>query len=99
MFFDFIFKFWGGETMFFGFLYAKPSRNYVKKSVLEAKRAKLNLKSEHGHVHHVPKAPSEGDMLQKTKDLSSWTGLGRSGHDRSQSFGKISYVSVPKLRF
>ena len=33
------------------------------------------------------------------KDLSSWTGLGRSGHDRSQSFGSISHVSVPKLNF
>ena len=31
------------------------------------------------------------------KDLSSWTGLGRSGHDRSQSFGPISHVSGPKL--
>ena len=33
------------------------------------------------------------------KDLSSWTGLGRSGHDRSQSFSKKSYVSVPKHSF
>ena len=33
------------------------------------------------------------------KDLSSWTGLGRSGHDRSQSFGQISHVSGLKLSF
>ena len=33
------------------------------------------------------------------KDLSSWTGKSRSGHDRSQSFGSISHVSGPKLSF
>ena len=33
------------------------------------------------------------------KDLSSWSGLGRSGHERSQSFGSISHVSGPKLTF
>ena len=27
---------------------------------------KLDQKSEHGHVHHVPKAPSEDRTLQKT---------------------------------
>ena len=31
------------------------------------------------------------------KDLSSWTGLGKSGHDRSQSFDPISHVPGPKL--
>ena len=30
------------------------------------------------------------------KDLSSWTGLGRSGHDQSQSSDSISHVSGPK---
>ena len=33
------------------------------------------------------------------KDLSSWTGLGRSGHVRSQSFGPIWHVSGPKMIF
>ena len=33
------------------------------------------------------------------KDLSSWTGLGRSGHDRSPTFGQISHASGPKLTF
>ena len=33
------------------------------------------------------------------KYLSSWTGLGRSGHVRSQSFGQISQISGPKLNF
>ena len=31
--------------------------------------------------------------------LSSWTGLGRSGHDRSQSFGPIWHVSGPEMVF
>ena len=33
------------------------------------------------------------------KDLSSWTGKSRSGHDRSQSFVSISHVSGSKLTF
>ena len=33
------------------------------------------------------------------KDLSSWTGLGKSGHVRSQSLGPISHVSNPKPSF
>ena len=33
------------------------------------------------------------------KDLSSSTGLGKSGHVRMTSFGQISYVSGPKLTF
>ena len=59
--------FWEASTQ----NHAEPSGNYLKKSVLDPKRAKLDQKSEHGHVHHVPKAPSEGEILQKTKDLSS----------------------------
>ena len=34
-----------------------------------------------------------------SKYLSSWTGLGRSGHDRSQSFRPIWHVSGPKMVF
>ena len=34
-----------------------------------------------------------------SKYLSSWTGLGRSGHDGSQSFGPIWHVSGPKMVF
>ena len=34
-----------------------------------------------------------------SKYLSSWTSLGRSGHDGSQTFGPISHVSGPKLSF
>ena len=30
---------------------------------MNAKRTKWDHKSEHGHVHHVPKAPSEGEVL------------------------------------
>ena len=41
----------------------------------------------------------EGKTCFADKDLSSWTGLGRSGHDRSQSFGPTSHVSGPKLAF
>ena len=39
--------------------------NFVKIIFLDPKRAKLNQKSEYGHVQHVPKAPSEGEALQK----------------------------------
>ena len=34
-----------------------------------------------------------------SKYLSSWTGLGRSGHDGSQSFGQILHVSGPEMVF
>ena len=37
--------------------------------------------------------------LVSSKYLSSCTGLGRSGHVQSQSFGLISHVSGPKLSF
>ena len=33
------------------------------------------------------------------KDLSSWTGKSRSGHDRSQSFGAIWHFSDPEIVF
>ena len=32
-----------------------------------------------------------------SKYLSSWTGLGKSGHVQSQSFGQILHISDPKL--
>ena len=32
-----------------------------------------------------------------SKYLSSWTGLGRSGHVQSQSFGPISHISGSEL--
>ena len=54
--------------MFFGFLeanHAQPLWNYIKKWVLDPKRAKLEQKSEHEHVQHVPKALNEGEILQK----------------------------------
>ena len=34
-----------------------------------------------------------------SKYLSSWTGLGKSGHDQITTFGSISHVSNPKLSF
>ena len=34
-----------------------------------------------------------------SKYLSSWTGLGKSGHVQSQSFGTISRISDRKLSF
>ena len=43
--------------------HAESSGNFIKKVVLEPIRAKLNQKSEHGHVQHVPKTPSEGETL------------------------------------
>ena len=33
------------------------------------------------------------------KDLSSWTGLGRSGHVQIPTFGLTSHISGPKLTF
>ena len=33
------------------------------------------------------------------KDLSSWTGLGRSGHVQIPTFNPISHASGPKLTF
>ena len=33
------------------------------------------------------------------KDLSSWTGLGRSGHVQITTFRPISHVSGPKMIF
>ena len=44
---------------------------YDRFIALGPKRTKLNQKSEPGHVHHVSKAPSEGEIRQKTKDLPS----------------------------
>ena len=32
-----------------------------------------------------------------SKYLSSWTGLGKTGHDQITTFGSISRVSGPKL--
>ena len=34
-----------------------------------------------------------------SKYLSSWTGLGRSGHDQITTFGPISHVSGPRMVF
>ena len=34
-----------------------------------------------------------------SKYLSSWTGLGRSGHVQITTFGQISHASGPKLSF
>ena len=34
-----------------------------------------------------------------SKYLSSWTGLGWSGHDQITTFGQLSHVSGPKLSF
>ena len=45
----------------------------------------------------VKSAKIKAFPLVRSKYLSSWTGLGRSGHDRSQSFGLIWHVSGPKI--
>ena len=42
---------------------------------------------------------SKAFPLVCSKYLSSWTGLGRSGHDGSQSFGPNWHVSGPKIGF
>ena len=36
--------------------HAESSGNYLKKSVLDPKHAKLDQQPEHGHVHHAPEA-------------------------------------------
>ena len=41
---------------------------------------KFEEESEHGHVQHVPKAPNEGEILQKTKDLSSVDSINQETH-------------------
>ena len=38
-------------------------------------------------------------LLACSKYLSSWTGLGKSGHVRFPTFGQISHVSGPKMVF
>ena len=48
---------------------SKTMQNHLKKSVLDPKRTKLDSKSSHGHVHHIPKAPSEGETIQKITSL------------------------------
>ena len=58
----------GLKTVFFSFStqsHAESSRNYLKNLVLDPTCAKLDQQSEHGHVHHVPEAPSEGETLKK----------------------------------
>ena len=42
---------------------------------------------------------SKTDNFIKMIDSLSKTGLGRSGHDRSQSFGPIWHVSGPEMVF
>ena len=42
---------------------------------------------------------SKTDDFIRNINLLSKTGLGRSGHDGSQSFGPIWYVSDPKIGF
>ena len=51
---------------------AESSGNYVEKPIWDPKGEKLDEKSEFGHVQqdhelfgHVPKAPNEGESLQK----------------------------------
>ena len=54
-----------------------------------------------------PKIPKENGKLIKikvfplvcSKYLSSWTGLGRSGHVQITTFGSISHVSGPEIVF
>ena len=53
------------------FSLSKSSRHILGKNNFGTKVCEIEPKSEHGHVHHVPKAPSEVEILQKTKDLSS----------------------------
>ena len=48
---------------------------------MDPKHPKLDQKSDFGHVHHVPKAPSEGEILQKTKDLSSVDSINQETHE------------------
>ena len=45
----------------------------------------------------ISEEQKKGNTRSADKDLSSWTGLGRSGHIRFPTFGQISYVSDPEL--
>ena len=47
----------------------------------------------------ISEEKEKGKTCFADKDLSSWTGLGRSGLVRSQSFGSISHASGPKTAF
>ena len=47
------------------FSLAKSSRHVLGKNSFTTKVCEIGPKSEHGHVHHVPKAPSEGETPQK----------------------------------
>ena len=47
----------------------------------------------------ISEEKKKGKACFADKDLSSWTGLGISGHVRSQTFGQISHISVPELTF
>ena len=58
-----------------------------------------NDKSANKKREGVISGRKKGKARFADKDLSSWTGLGRSGHDRSQSFGQNSHNSGPKLIF
>ena len=60
--------------------HAESFGSYLRNLVLDPKRAELNQKSEHGHAYHVPKAPSEGEILQKTNDLSSVGSINQETH-------------------
>ena len=51
------------------FSLAKSSRHVLGKNNFGTKVCETGPKSEHGHVHHVPKAPSEGTHLQKNIPL------------------------------
>ena len=60
-----ILRFLVSKPCFFSFStqsHAEPSWNWLKNLVLDPKRAKVDQKSEHEHVQHVPKAPSEGGI-------------------------------------
>ena len=73
----------------------------LQKKIISLLSKTHDFTKKHKFVNEKWKGVIAEKMKAKTcfadKDLSSWTGLGRSGHVQSQSFGQISYVSDPKL--
>ena len=78
--------------MFFKVLDTKQCRIILKlpqKVSFGTEACEIGSNSEHGHVQHVPKAPSEGEIIQKTKDLSScW--LNKLRNTQGNIYGKYS---------
>ena len=70
---------------------------FINKNTWFYKNAKFVTKKWKGVISEKMKAKTCFADKDFNTHVSSWTGLGRSGHVRSQSFGPISHASGPKL--